>query len=343
MIRSKPYKRLGFPSFQAKSTSKSVKKRSFYMSSVVKATLCCVLYMLVGPLLILNNKFVLDDLMFPYPVFLSSLGVISTALFSRTVVMLGFVPLEHKSTVNTQFYLKNIFPVGFSLALTLSFGNTVYLYLSVSSIQMLKAFTPVIVLIALVVSKLEKPSRNVVLSVIGIALGTALNCAGANDYSSRGLLIMFLAEAFEAVRLVLTQYLLQNRKFSVVEGQYWIAPASGVCLLFLSALTEGEGLIAELPDMSQYTYYFIASALLGIVVNFASFLVVQTTNSVTLKILGTVRNALFVVFQVIFADEIVTSKQFLAYGLTLVAFGFYNYFKMTEKTNYSKLPTNNNK
>ena len=35
--------------------------------------------------------------------------------------------------------------------------------------------------------------------------------------------------------------------------------------------------------------------------------------------------------QVIFAGEIITQQQFVGYGVTLVAFGFYNYFKMLPK------------
>ena len=51
-----------------------------------------------------------------------------------------------------------------------------------------------------------------------------------------GLLVMLLAEVTEAVRLVLTQFLLQNLKFGVVEGQYVLAPASAFWLFLASAV-----------------------------------------------------------------------------------------------------------
>lgn len=44
------------------------------------------------------------------------------------------------------FYLTHAVPVGFCQALTLGLGNSAYVYLTVSFIQMLKAFTPVMVL-----------------------------------------------------------------------------------------------------------------------------------------------------------------------------------------------------
>lgn len=52
-------------------------------------------------------------------------------------------------------------PVGVCGALTLAFGNAVYLHLSVSFIQMLKAFTPVVVLAIGIVFGIEKPETKV--------------------------------------------------------------------------------------------------------------------------------------------------------------------------------------
>jgi len=197
---------------------------------------------------------------------------------------------------------------------------------------MLKAFTPVIVLLGVVLSGIESPSKGVVASVLVIAIGTAINCAGSVDYTFFGLFLMFGAEFFEAVRLVLTQFLLKNKKFGVIEGQYWLAPASAVSLMGLSALTEFHTIYSEgkISIIFSEPMFFFLSATLGLFVNLSSFLVVQTTNSVTLKILGTVRNAGLVVFQVIFAGETITTQQFFAYALTIVAFGFYNYFKMKQ-------------
>ena len=44
-----------------------------------------------------------------------------------------------KARVTARFYLIRIMPVGLLMAVTLYFGNKVYLYLTVSFIQMLKA------------------------------------------------------------------------------------------------------------------------------------------------------------------------------------------------------------
>lgn len=50
--------------------------------------------------------------------------------------------VEVKRQLTWRFYLTRILPVGLFMALTLHFGNVVYLYLTVSFIQMLKARPP---------------------------------------------------------------------------------------------------------------------------------------------------------------------------------------------------------
>lgn len=47
--------------------------------------------------------------------------------------------MEAKKSLSWQFYATKILPVGFFMALTLHFGNSVYLHLTVAFIQMLKA------------------------------------------------------------------------------------------------------------------------------------------------------------------------------------------------------------
>lgn len=49
---------------------------------------------------------------------------------------------------------------------------------------------------------------------------------------------MFTSEAAEAVRLVLTQFLLKNLKFGVIEGLSVLAPASAFWLFVASLLLE---------------------------------------------------------------------------------------------------------
>ena len=57
---------------------------------------------------------------------------------SRGSFMQVFKVVEVTRVLTWKFYLERILPVGLFMALTLLFGNIVYLYLTVSFIQMLK-------------------------------------------------------------------------------------------------------------------------------------------------------------------------------------------------------------
>jgi len=290
----------------------------------------CLLYLSMGPLLVKTNNMIFNGVGFKFPMAVSSLGLISTSLFSHMLVWSKVVALEHTSTVTPRFYLTRVLPVGVTMALTLALGNTAYLYLGVALIQMLKDFTPVIVMLGLAFAGIDYPDLQSAVAVVGISLGTAINCSGSAAYSTFGLSIMLASCVLEATRLVLTQYLLTNLEFSIVESQYWLAPASALALMLFSAALEWPTIIEEgkLDMVHANAHLFVMSAVMGLLVNYASFLVVKTTSSVTLKILGSLRNVGLVMFQVIFAGEVISRQQFVGYGITLVSFGLYNYFRL---------------
>ena len=73
---------------------------------------------------------------------------------------------------------------------------------------------------------------------------------------------------------------------------------------------------------------FFSSAALGFAVNIATFLVIKSTNSVTLKVLGTARNAGLVLVSSWLYSESITTLEAVGYLISLSAFGAYNYFKI---------------
>ena len=112
-----------------------------------------------------------------------------------------------------------------------------------------------------------------------------------------------------------------------------IAPIGAASLLFAAAFTElplayqrgAWGIVTAHP------LTFLASALLGLAASFMTFLVIKVTNSVTLKVLNTARNAGFVLFTVTFLGEPATALQLAGYAISLTAFSVYTYYKLQEK------------
>lgn len=157
---------------------------------------------------------------------------------------------------------------------------------------MLKCFTPVIVMAGLYISNIETPNRNVMISILFISFGTAITCSFVPNASILGFFVMFLSSAFEAIRMVLTQYIIKDLKFGVVESQYFLSSSITVCLVLASSLSEipdmlDKGAFYKLID--HFGYFFLAGAL-GTVVNYLTSFVIQLTSSLNVKILGKYAN-----------------------------------------------------
>lgn len=111
------------------------------------------LWMTVSSGLIFLNKWIMSADKFEYPMFLAGLGMLFSGCASFVccrVRCLTIPPpyahtcwqlikvIEAKKTISWHFYITRILPVGLFMAMTLAFGNLVYLYLGVAFIQMLK-------------------------------------------------------------------------------------------------------------------------------------------------------------------------------------------------------------
>jgi len=84
-------------------------------------------------------------------------------------------------------------------------------------------------------------------------------------------------------------------------------------------------------DLLPKTWPFFAIvSVLGFVVNITSFLVIQRTNVIMLKLLSISRNALVVFAGIICFSETVTLYQFAGYSITLVSFVVYSVLQVSE-------------
>jgi len=297
------------------------------MKKILMISASVSLFFTAAPCLIMLNKHLLREKNFAYPMMLSAIGLFSSTLVTQSLRMSGILVLER--TVTRKLYMMRIFPIGLFMALTLNFGNRVYLYLSVSLIQMLKAATPAITLFIVWAAGLNNPSWKICTSVLIISMGVAVSSftSDESNWSLIGFFVMLLAEVAEAVRCALIQYLLADLKFSALEGLTYFAP---------TALTWMIGLIMfhELPQFLNNLAFFIIydnihlfalCFVLGFFVNVAGFFVMKTTSVVTVKILAQIRNIALILVNVLFWNEVVTSYQALGYSVTLLGFAWYQY------------------
>ena len=93
--------------------------------------------------------------------------------------------------ITKDVFLRSILPIGLLFSASLILSNTAYLYLSVAYIQMLKAFTPVAILLISWTFRIQEPSKKLALIVLMISSGVALASKGELRFN----LIGFITQA----------------------------------------------------------------------------------------------------------------------------------------------------
>ena len=223
-------------------------------------------------------------------------------------------------------------PIGAAQGLTFAATNAAYMYLTITFTQMLAAFTPTVTLVLLYLFGVEVPTVRASVCVLVIGFGCALSSYGEGHFNAIGVAYRSLGIFSEATRLVLTQHLLKNHKLSVFESQYYLAPV-GAGFLLVGALFSEAGKARKLDalgTMASHPGLFLASAALGVIASMLTFLVIKLTNSVTLKVINTARNAAFVLVTVTLIGEEASGLQMCGYSVSLAAFSMYTYYKVNK-------------
>lgn len=170
-----------------------------------------------------------------------------TQLLARYTTM-----LDGRKTVKMtgRVYLRAIVPIGVMFSLSLIFSNLTYLYLSVAFIQMLKATTPVAVLLAGWALGVSQPSLKVFLNVSAIVVGVIIASFGEIKFVLIGFLYQIAGVIFEALRLTMVQRLLSSAEYKMdpLVSLYYFAP---VC----AAMNLCVALVWEVPKVSMAEVY----------------------------------------------------------------------------------------
>jgi hypothetical protein len=295
----------------------------------------CGVYLFAGPVLILLNNNIIHEHQFPYPILLSAFGVAFAAAISRAMLGAGVISFTQPSLLGSRrFRLISAWPIGALSALTLALGNASYVYLTVGTCQMLKAFTPAITLLLLFALRIESPTTAEMGCVVVITLGTAASTRGEIALSRIGLALQLGANFAEAARIVLSQQLLAQQKLPMLEMQYHVAPPQLACLLVASALLElrePADRAAALAAATAAPLSFLAAGVLGLGLQVAGLLAVKIAGSVAVKLLGIARGAALVLFEAARATDPATrpsTMQACGYTTSCVGFLVYTWMRL---------------
>jgi len=274
---------------------------------------------------ILFNKYILDTMGFRYPIVLTTWHLGFATLMTQGLARFTTVLDSRKKVPMTgKIYLRAIVPIGVMFSLSLICGNVTYLYLSVSFIQMLKATTPVAVLIASWTMGVSPPNMKTLGNVSFIVLGVIIASYGEIKFVMIGFLFQLAGIAFEATRLVMVQKLLSSAEFKMdpLVSLYYFAPACAVMNGIVS-------LFVEVPHMTwaevEKVGYFVLllNALIAFALNVSVVFLIGRTSGLVMTLCGVLKDILLVVASMMIFRDPVSPLQFVGYSIALGGLVYY--------------------
>lgn len=278
--------------------------------------------------MILFNKAMLDQFKFPYPMFLTTwhmlVATCLTQIMSKTTQML---PGVKEQKIGIEELKTKVLPVAFFFAVSLVLSNKAYIFLSVSYIQMLKACTPVAVLIFSFMAGLETPSMTELGIVLIICVGVAMTSVGETYFSWIGFTFQALGILAESSRLVLTNALMKKLKLDSLSSLYYIAP---MCFAFICpAMLYFEA--SELPYDRIFSPSFglilIANGAIAFLLNVAVVMLIGNTSALILTLAGILKDLMLVCLSMVVFGSPVTGLQYIGYAVALFGLNMHKQYK----------------
>jgi len=211
--------------------------------------------------------------------------------------------------------MRSILPIGLLFSGSLILSNTAYLYLSVSYIQMLKAFTPVAILLISWTFRIAEPNRKLAVIVFMISIGVAMASHGELRFNLIGFITQAAAVGFEASRLVMIQILLHGMKMDPLVSLHYYAPVCALINVAVIPFTEGLAPFYELARIGPAI--LLSNALVAFCLNVAAVFLVGVGSGLVLTLAGVFKDILLITGSVLIFGNTVTPLQVIGYAIAL--------------------------
>ncbi|KAL8487283.1 hypothetical protein ACS0TY_023819 [Phlomoides rotata] len=295
---------------------------------LVLTYLYLLVYILLSSGVILYNKWVLSPkyFNFPLPITLTMIHMGFSGVVSFFLIRVFKVVSPVKMTF--EIYATCVIPISAFFAASLWFGNTAYLFISVAFIQMLKALMPVATFVMAVLCGTDKLKCDLFLNMLLVSFGVVISSYGEIHFNIVGTMYQVTGIFAEALRLVLTQVLLQKKGLTLnpITSLYYIAPCSFMFLFVPWYLLEMPGM--EVSQIKFNFWIFFSNALCALALNFSIFLVIGRTGAVTIRVAGVLKDWILIALStVIFPESTITKLNIIGYAIALCGVVMYNYLK----------------
>eukprot|EP01134_Creolimax_fragrantissima_P005941 CFRG5941T1 len=302
--------------------------------------MACVGWVIMSASNITLTNYILHRKAFKYPVTISLIQQLFGFIFA-TVLVHGKLVSTSSSVITPRAYAVHVLPIGFVTAVTLAAGGAVYVYLSVSFIQMLKGVSPVITMLLMFSFGMLKPRSDMILSIVIISVAGLMASFGEVEFSIFGFLLMMISQVCDVLKIVLTERLLINRFENIMDAIYHIAPATLCGLITIWSYQEAPKLWHTEDFSKEIPLWLLAVACSGFGVNILFMIVVHRANSLTFKVLGQIKSIVMILSGMAIFDNHVSGLQWASYAVSIMGFVLYQRSMMRSKKDACACITNN--
>lgn len=287
---------------------------------------CILSWITCGISMIMFNKAILSTWGFRFPCFLTMwhciFSTILTQILARTT---DLFPAVKKGVMTKGILISRLVPMSMCFAVGLVFGNATYRYLSVSFIQMLKACTPVPLLLMYFMAGKETFSVTQLVIVVMISAGVVLASIGEMEFSFIGFVLQWIAILSDCLQKLLMDIFLKDLELDSLSLLYYNAPVSALLIGVAFFIFEWSTLSMEFFTPTFTTILFL-NGFVAFALNLSVMFVVANTSAVVLSICGPIKDFIVICLSVLIFLSPVTWIQMIGFSISM--FGLVCYREM---------------
>jgi len=219
-----------------------------------------------------------------------------TGFIATNIVRLArpdLMPAVQEGKLDLRGFCTAVLPIGIVFGAYLAIGNSAYLYLNVSFVQMLKSAGPMFVFAMSVALGLEKTTAASVVAIAIVVTGVAGASVGEMAFSWFGFALQFVAFLLDGMRLVMLKMLMSSRgtKLDPLSGLYYYSPVCIITLLWPVIHFEGPKLLTVWAYLSPSLFAVIVlNGLIAFSLNLSLLSLFANASATTVSMASVVRD-----------------------------------------------------
>ena len=274
------------------------------------------------------NKLVLSSWKFHYPFFLTCWHMILFCVLTRVLAISksNLMPSLKDNKLSLCEYMKKILPFSLAAATQLVCSNSAYSYLSLALIQILKALSPVTLLILQYIIGKETPSLTKFGIVSLISCGVGICTIGEINFNLIGFVLQCSAILSDNLRAILMEALLFNNKIDSITMIYYIAPPCSILIGIGFVIFELPTFPFEILTPSLFCILLL-NGILAFSLNISNVKAVSSSSALFLSLFSPIRDGIVILMSVIVFGSPLLPIQIFGFFVCLFGLYLYNQYK----------------